>query len=126
MSQYECKLSDLEEEPKQENKTKVNEKKVHFNESVEKERVETPVLPSNEQRQQKSPEKDILDTLYNNRNLLFLIVIVNMFLNTSTVKENVFKILPQLMENITNYNILGTLVSGLILAVITVLFISYF
>lgn len=125
MSQYECKLSDLEEEPKQENKTKVNEKKVHFNESVEKERVEMPVLPSNKQHQ-KSPEKDILDTLYNNRNLLFLIVIVNIFLNTSTVKENVFKILPQLMENITNYNILGTLVSGLVLAVITVLFISYF
>jgi len=121
MSQFECKLSDLEE-PKKEVKQEqaVQQKKVHFDEKVN-EKVNENV---NEPIEYKS--KSLTDVLSDNKNTIFVIVIAYLLLNTDSVKETVFKMLPQLMNSSTDYNLIGTLLSALLLGILTVLFISYF
>tara|TARA_B100000674_G_scaffold408885_1_gene356283 strand:- start:404 stop:799 length:396 start_codon:yes stop_codon:yes gene_type:complete len=61
-----------------------------------------------------------------NINLALLILTINLLLNTNAVKELVFNFLPQAMVSSTEYSLLGTLGSGLILSVLVILFISYY
>jgi hypothetical protein len=120
MSQFECKLSDLEEPKKEVKQEQVSqEKKVKFDESLSvNETIKEP---------QKDNEKtSYFDIISNNKNTIFIIVIVYLLLNTTAVKEIVFKILPQLMNSSTEYNLIGTLISALLLGIVTTFFISYF
>ena len=120
MSQFECKLSDLEEPKKEIKQEQVSqEKKVHFDEKVN-------VNEPTKELQVQNEKTSYFDIISNNKNTIFIIVIVYLLLNTTAVKEIVFKILPQLMNSSTEYNLLGTLISALLLGIVTTLFISYF
>jgi hypothetical protein len=61
-----------------------------------------------------------------NINLGLLILTINLLLNTNAIKELVFNLLPQAMTSATEYNLLGTLLSGFIISVLVILFISYY
>ena len=123
MSQFECKLSDLQE-PKKEVKSAHDskEKKVHYDEKVnlkenENEKVNEPI---------EHKSTSLTDVISNNKNTVFVIVVAYLLLNTDAVKGFVFKMLPQLMNSSTDYNLMGTLLSAFLLGISTVLFISYF
>ena len=123
MSQFECKLSDFEE-PKKEVKSvhDSKEKKVQFDEKVnlkenENEKVNEPI---------EHKSTSLTDVISNNKNTVFVIVVAYLLLNTDAVKGFVFKMLPQLMNSSTDYNLMGTLLSAFLLGILTVLFISYF
>lgn len=122
MSQFECKLSDLEEPKKEVNAAPLRdqEKKVHF-----EEKEPEPVKDSQVQVEKKQPN-DIISNISNNKNTIFVIVISYLLLNTTAVKEIVFKILPQLMDNASDYNLMGTLLCAVLLGIVTILYISYF
>lgn len=121
MSQFECKLSDLEEPKKKEVKPEpvVQEKKVQFDEKVS-------VNETTKELQVQNEQTSYFDIISTNKNTIFVIVIVYLLLNTTSVKEIVFKMLPQLMNSSTEYNLLGTLISALLLGIVTIFFISYF
>tara|TARA_Y100001970_G_C14259677_1_gene878890 strand:+ start:23392 stop:23757 length:366 start_codon:yes stop_codon:yes gene_type:complete len=121
MSQFECKLSDLEEPKKEIKSVPINqEKKVHFDEKKPE-----PVNDLQVQVEKKQVD-DIISNISNNKNTIFVIVISYILLNTTTVKEFVFKILPQLMDSSSEYNLMGTLLCALLLGTLTILYISYF
>lgn len=124
MSQFECKLSDLEE-PKKEVKQEqvVQEKKVQINEGAN---VNVNVNETTKELQKDNEKASYFDIISNNKNTIFVIVIAYLLLNTTAVKEIVFKILPQLMNSSTEYNLIGTLISALLLGIVTTFFISYF
>jgi hypothetical protein len=122
MSQFECKLSDLEEPKKEVNQEQVSqEKKVQFDERVNVNANETI-----KELQKDNEKASYFDIISDNKNTIFVIVIIYLLLNTTAVKDIVFKILPQLMNSSTEYNLIGTLISALLLGIVTTFFISYF
>ena len=129
MSQFECKLSDLQE-PKKEVKSAHDskEKNVHFDEKVNLKENEKVNLKENEKVNEPIEHKStsLTDVISNNKNTVFVIVVAYLLLNTDAVKGFVFKMLPQLMNSSTDYNLMGTLLSAFLLGISTVLFISYF
>ena len=122
MSQFECKLSDLEEPKKEVKQEQVSqEKKVNFDE-----RVNVNVNETSKELKKDDEKTSYFDIISDNKNTIFVIVIVYLLLNTTAVKEIVFKMLPQLMNSSTEYNLVGTLISAILLGIVTTLFISYF
>ena len=126
-SKYSCKVSDLikepiieetiEEEDRSSPKPKTTNKNVKWEDkkSEYKQKVELAKL-------------DIFSeiTEKNNINRILFITIVYILLNTPSVKELVFKNIPILMASETNYSLTGILVSGLILAISSIIFSVYF
>ncbi len=126
MSQFECKLSDLQEPKKEVKQEQVSqEKKVQFDERANVNANEN-VNETIKEPQIQNEKTSYLNIISDNKNTIFVIVIAYLLLNTTAVKEIVFKILPQLMNSSTEYNLIGTLISALLLGIVTTFFISYF
>jgi len=116
MSHFECKLSDLEEPKKEIKSVPITQEKKPEPEPVKDLQVQV----------EKKQVDDIISNISNNKNTIFVIVISYILLNTTTVKDFVFKILPQLMDSSSEYNLMGTLLCALLLGTLTILYISYF
>lgn len=129
-SKYGCKVSDLIKEPiieetieEQEEEIEVAPKPKTTNKSVKWEDKKS------EYKQKVELAKlDIFSeiTEKNNINRILFITIVYILLNTPSVKELVFKNIPILMASETDYSLTGILVSGLILAISSIIFSVYF
>lgn len=115
MSQFECNLSDFEEKPKE-----IKTPPQRENTTEVKHEVKTPV----ENLSLTLDKSDIFSS--KNTSLILFNTVVYIVLNTDSVKEIVFKILPILMSSATDYSLLGTLMCGILLSILSILFTSYF
>ena len=129
MSQFECKMSDLE--PKlNEQLPKLKDRRVQFEQIKDAEIEDINEFKKNENKSldiiKNSNTLSFSDILYDNRNMLFIIIIIYLVLNTDVLKEIIFKNIPQLMLNETQYNLMGLILSALILGICTILINFYF
>lgn len=116
MSEFECKLSELSEDIKQETNEKVTNTYNYNNSSKKEVEVEKKIQSQN----------DILSTLIDKKSNIVFIILLYIILNTDAIKELVFKSLPYLMESNNSYNLLGIFLSAVLLSFSSVLFTSYF
>ena len=129
-SKYGCKVSDLIKEPIIE---EVVEEQEEIEEVVPKSKTTNKNVTWNDKKTDYKQKVELakLDifseiTDKNNINKILFITIVYILLNTPSIKELVFKNIPILMASETDYSLTGILISGLLLAVSSIIFSIYF
>lgn len=127
-SKYGCKVSDLIKEPiieetDEEEIEEIVSKPKTTNKSVTWEDKKTDY-----KQRVEMAKVDIFSEITdkNNINKMLFIIVVYILLNTRALKELVFKNIPVLMLSESEYSLVGILVSGLLLAVSTIIFSVYF
>lgn len=129
-SKYGCKVSDLIKEPIIE---EIDEQEEEPEEIVSKPKTKNKNVTWDDKKTDYKQKIEMakLDlfseiTDKNNINRMLFIIVVYVLLNTRALKELVFNNIPVLMVSDSEYSLVGILVSGLLLAISTIIFSVYF
>lgn len=128
-SKYGCKVSDLIKEPLvNEIEEEIEEIEVAPKHNNVNKRVKFEDDKVDYKQKVELAKLDIFSEIIekNNINKILFITVVYILLNTPSLKELVFKNIPVLMTSETDYSLFGILLSGLLLAISSIVFSAYF